>query len=58
MGDIQIDVDDLPVEVDAEEYGADPEYVIRHVRQGRQDTRLHEGELEAADYNREVGADE
>jgi hypothetical protein len=58
MAEIQIDVDDLPVMVDAEEYGTDPEYVIRQVRQGRQDTRLHEGELEADDYNRAVGADE
>jgi hypothetical protein len=46
-----ITVDDLPVEVDAEEYNADPEYVIRKVREERAATALGDDVPEAGGFD-------
>lgn len=40
MTDITIDVDGLPVDVDAEDYGANPDGVIAAVRAARASMRL------------------
>jgi hypothetical protein len=46
MAEIQIDVDGLPVLVDAEEYETDSEYVIRKVREGRRAVQLDVDEVD------------
>ena len=59
MGEITIEVDGLPVEVDAEDWGADPHGVEEQVRQARRETSMGpivEGE-EEPDYNTLYGDD-
>jgi hypothetical protein len=46
MAEIEIEVDGLPVLVDAEEYEADSEYVIRKVREGRRAVQLDVDEVD------------
>lgn len=56
MSEIQIDVDGLPVMVDAEEYDADPEYVRRQVQKARKELALDDDDtLEALDYDEQGG---
>lgn len=44
----QIEVDGLPVDVDTDEYEADPEYVIRRVREGRQGVQLDVDDVDSS----------
>jgi hypothetical protein len=59
MGDITIEVDGLPVDVDAEEWGADPDGVVAAVRAARVEQRLEplaDDEREP-DYREQYGED-
>lgn len=52
-----IEVDGLPVEVDAEEYERSPEEVADAVREARAVHRLPESEPQAPNYEERVGED-
>lgn len=57
MTTTRVDVDGLPVEVDSEEYAADPEWIVRQTRKERAELGLGDDVPEADDYNTQVGDD-
>lgn len=54
---IEIEVDGMPVEVDAEDWGANPDQVMVDVRAARQALRLSDDVPLAQDYDTLVGDD-